>query len=67
MYLSLGELAGALLLAVAEQLDNAALIGGEAGDLGVRLPGRQDDLKRIDGHEIDQGGVRSCCCVQHDS
>ena len=31
MYLSLGELAGALVLAVAEQLDDAALVGCEAG------------------------------------
>ena len=30
-YLSLGELAGALVLAVADQFDDAALVGGEAG------------------------------------
>ena len=32
-YPLLGELTGALVLAVAEELDDAALVGGEAGDL----------------------------------
>lgn len=33
-YLSLGVLAGALVLAVADEFDDAALVGGEAGGGG---------------------------------
>lgn len=57
-YALLGQLAGTLILAVLEQLHDAALIGRKAGNLTDQLADKLDALGRVlhGRHQYASGG-----------